>query len=319
MRYYFYGTQRGYVAYSGQDWGAIGNTRRVAVPFDVTGYGTGLYGGSSMTITMIGGPGSFYSTGNHIAQLVDRSSSHFGAGWWLSGLEQLVSAGGGVYQHIRGDGSSTQYVWNGTSYKAANWSYPDSITHNPSTGEFTRWGPEKLQVRFNSGGLHTSTVNRLGQTTTFAYAPGTSRLTSVSVPVASGTSLTYTFSYDGNNVLQQVAAPGSRTVTLGRSGQRITSITDPDGKTGILLQFCRHFSLTMEVSNATRWSTHGSTVQRGVQADRGSIEQAAGVASAGSGRRVRDSSVHAVEVAEGCPGWSFAWTGPSRTEAGAGA
>ena len=214
-------------AYYSTNWGAPGNTRRVAVSTDVSAYTTSL---QHYFLCIDWTPGCYYYPQGTMA-IVDRSGSNFGAGWWLAGLEELYFPDTSTILWVGGDGSTRVYSKiNSTTFKAPNVDRPDSITVSGAT--YTRWGPEKLRVQFNASGLHTSTTNRLSEVTTFSYVSGTRKLSTLSVPVRSGSALVYSFYYDGNNILDSVVAPNAgaaRKTSLARNGSQITSITDPDG------------------------------------------------------------------------------------------
>jgi len=158
--------------------------------------------------------------------VVDRSASPFGAGWWLAGLEMLAPS---TMIWTSGDGSVRQYIAAGTNlWRAPYVDRPDSIVRDPNTGNYTRYLPHAGRVVFNSSGQHVQTINRLGQTTTFGYSNG--QLQSITLPVISGSSPTYTFTFNGTQA--QITAPPvngqSRITTVVLSGGRATSIRDPD-------------------------------------------------------------------------------------------
>jgi RHS repeat-associated protein len=232
VQVYVDGTQRGSSTYSGSNWGAGGNTRRIALQVDASGLGTSLRS-YYVTATLIGGPGGVLTSATEKLAIVDRSASPYGAGWWLAGLEELHVQNSTTLLWVGGDGSTRVYTLSGSKYVTDRFNAPDSIT--TSGTDFIRWGPASLQVRFNASGLHTSTTNRLWQIVSFAYVSGTRRLSSITIPVTTApTSPVYTFSYNGSNVLYQVTAPNagtSRTVTISHgSTYQNTAITDPDGK-----------------------------------------------------------------------------------------
>jgi len=231
-RVYVDGVQRGYKSLPGSDWAAGGNTRRMSVAVDATGWGTSLRN-YYVQVTLVGGSGGPYTTPTEQLAIVNRSGSHFGAGWGLAGLEEIFFINSSTILWVGGDGSTRVYNQNAaTTFRANDFERPDTITQSGS--DYIRWGAAKQQVRFSSAGLHVSTTNRLGQVTTFGYQAGTRRLTSISVPVRSGSALTYSLSYDGNGVLYQVSAPTAgvaRTVSIARNGFQITSITDPNNTT----------------------------------------------------------------------------------------
>ena len=216
-------------SYPGSDWGATRATRRMAIPVNASAYSTSLRWYSVCvgvtTATCVGTPLTGYLA------VVNRAASNFGGGWWLAGLEELYFKDANAILWVGGDGSTKVYTKvNATTFKAPAFEGPDSITVSGSN--YIRWRPAKLRVQFNSTGLHTSTTNRLGHVTNFTYNAGTRQLSTISVPVKSGSPLVYTFYYDGNSVLDSVVAPNAgvaRVVRLARTSHQITSITDPDG------------------------------------------------------------------------------------------
>jgi RHS repeat-associated protein len=234
--------------WAGSDW-TSGSTRRIAADFDMGLDTTGLY--DIVLVTH-----RWYTSTLHSVQHdsthgqvvnVNRAASPFGAGWWLAGLEQIFGYSTNQLAWVGGDGSTRVYalastnLWRPAVYTGER----DSITYNPSTTTYTRWVPHGVQVLYTQSGRHSSTIDRLGHTTAFFYAPGgvqTYSVDSIRVPTSNG-SLAYQFTYGTNGVVQSVSAPsptGSggtrRLVSLvtqatgyERAGYRIDSIADPDG------------------------------------------------------------------------------------------
>jgi hypothetical protein len=129
------------------------------------------------------------------AIVLARGASAFGAGWSLAGLEQLYFPQDTTQLlWVSGDGSARIYhrVGNTNSFLADSLDGPDSLTRNPATLTFTRFAPGGLRIHFDSAGEHATTVNRLGQTTTFAWSGGL--LQSITVPPTSA-GLTWHFTY----------------------------------------------------------------------------------------------------------------------------
>lgn len=162
----------------------------------------------------------------------NRQFSDFGAGWWLAGLEQIVLGQGGssakpdsIVAWIGGDGSMQKYVWQQTIgsqdiYVAARViDRPDTLvkdTSLPST-PWVRREENNLRVFFDAYGRHTLTINRIADTTRFAWkAGGAVRLDTIIVPGG----LKYNLSYDTGDRLVSVTAP-------------------PDGATARVVQFER--------------------------------------------------------------------------------
>jgi len=148
-----------------------GATRRIALGFSgpAQNVATGVHdyifeadtGGTGQTMT---------ATGQLV--IVDRSTSYFGAGWWLAGLEQW-NQNTGVW--IGGDGSARLYTLRPGSvapnrvWGAPSVTYPDTIRETTSGTEFVRQMPDSVWVYFDTQGHHVRTRNSKGHITTFAY------------------------------------------------------------------------------------------------------------------------------------------------------
>ena len=89
---------------------------------------------------------------------------------------------------------------------------------------FTRTLKDGTEIHFNADGLHTSTEDRHGNTTTYAYDNG-GLLTSITDPVGLVTTFTYS---DG--LLSSVTDPAGRVTTFDHDDDHnLVRITDPDG------------------------------------------------------------------------------------------
>jgi RHS repeat-associated protein len=211
-------------SWNGTDWVA-GETRRIAVQLDAGSWSTGLYP-FTLQINQVTGGSTVLATLSGNLSVVNRSSSPFGAGWWLAGLEQLVDPGDGTRFWIGGDGSTRRYSSIGTNiWTASTVDRVDSLTFDGTN--YYRHLPNKVLVRFNASGQHVSTINRLGYSTVFAYATAGGRtvLSTLDMPVLSGTTR-YTFNFNGSGQLTSVDAPHPS-----GSGSRTTTVT-PDPTTG---------------------------------------------------------------------------------------
>jgi RHS repeat-associated protein len=206
-----------------------GTVRRVVAICTSTTLPTGAYPFTlEVTSVKSGAKTSFQESGTLI--VVNRSSSAFGAGWSMAGLEQLFfPADANTRLWVSGDGSARVYrrVGSTNTFFADSLSRPDSLTYDPGTSTYTRWAAHRLQVRFNSAGLHTATTNRLGQTTTFSYTGGL--LQSITVP-PSGVGLAFSFGYTSGK-LSSISSPGTPTTRVTRvyqSAGRVDSVMDAD-------------------------------------------------------------------------------------------
>jgi RHS repeat-associated protein len=228
------GVVRASGSWAGNQW-SPGAVRRIALGF--TGpsqsLATGVYD-YVLEVTKLYAPDTcpkITTTGKLV--IVDRSTSYFGAGWWLAGLEQWIKASS-VW--VGGDGSVRQYTLRaGTVYPNRVWgapsvTYPDTIRE--IGGEFVRPLPDSVWVFFDTTtGRHIRTRNQQGHVTTFGY-DGSGNLSTITLPPAASP-LSYTVTYVSGKVSTIVApgVPSSRTTTLTITGGRLTSILEPDTRT----------------------------------------------------------------------------------------
>ena len=97
------------------------------------------------------------------------------------------------------------------------------IVKNPDS-TYTRTLKDGIKINFNSAGLHTSTVDPNGNTTTYSY-DGNGLLTSIIDP----TGLVTAFAYDGNGRLSSITDPVGRTAQISINPQgNLVSIANPD-------------------------------------------------------------------------------------------
>jgi RHS repeat-associated protein len=172
--------------------------------------------------------------------IVNRSTSPFGAGWWLQGYERLYPLpSANKWLWVGGDGSAR--VYDSTSagvYVATTYDRPDTLLKVGSN--WHRRLSNGAFVSFANIGRHESTRAELGWVTTFSYAGGTDTVPqSVNLPLPSGSSATraYSFWYSaitGGPALDSIKSPTNagvaRTVKVRRSSGsfQVDSITDPD-------------------------------------------------------------------------------------------
>lgn len=208
--------------------------RRIAVAYDALNDSSGPYG-YTLTLTAkylsAGVQKSAATTGTLV--VVNRVQSPFGAGWWLAGLERILFPTSDTTTRfwIGGDGSTRLYSKvNSTTWIAPTLDRPDTIAWDGT--EYVRHLAHGVHVLFNTSGVHTATLDRLGHRTSFTYT--TNKLQTIQVPTPTGGStVTYGFTYDGTGHLQTATSPGpagtARTTTVTITSGRTTSILDPDG------------------------------------------------------------------------------------------
>jgi len=226
------GPPQGTRKWLGNQW-APGQSRRIAFGFEGLSLATGVYAYTLEVRNWYPSPTpSQPTTVNGELIVVNRSNSPFGAGWWLAGIEQLFWLADGRRLVILGDGSARVYApVGGNLYTAANPTRPDTLD---GTGvDYVRRGPHGVRVHLSAtDGTHISTVNRLGEQTTFAYDACTQRrLRTITLPPG-GPGNVYTFNYasptDCATRLVSVTSPGNRTSNLTDPSGQLTAINDPD-------------------------------------------------------------------------------------------
>ena len=172
------------------------------------------YGATNTTITLSG-----------TATVLNQSTSAFGDGWTLDGLEQIIPASGGVILSLGGGGDS---LWFAGSFGSGGGTYTtpegdfSTLVQNAG-GSYTRTLPTGDQITFNSGGYETATIDLNGLHTTYGYTGGL--LTSITDPYSNITSLTY----NGSNLLQSIEDPAGRLATFTMSGGGLEAVEQADG------------------------------------------------------------------------------------------
>lgn len=202
--------------------------RHIALAMDASAYATGVYPYTlEVTAMYAGSPRRSRVSGKLI--VVNRAMAPFGPGWSLAGHEQLLVAD---KLWIGGDGSA--HVYEPVPGRADAWTAPASNVGDTllatATG-YERRIPGNVKVLFDATGRHVATLDRLGRETRFAYDTDGHLAEVTGPPLTSA--LTWYFDYAAG-LLGAVRAPGvtattSRTISFGRSGRQLTSVTDLDG------------------------------------------------------------------------------------------
>ena len=157
--------------------------------------------------------------------MLNQSSSAFGDGWTLQGLEQITSASGGVI--LSQGGGSTSLWFSGSPGVGGNYTSPagDFSTLTKTSSGYTRTLTDGTQITFNSSGYETAIIDLNGLHTTYSYNSSISsrRLrtptrNSRRSPTASG-----------GGSLQTIEDPALRLTTLTHSGSDLTGVQQADG------------------------------------------------------------------------------------------
>ncbi|MFL5403413.1 MAG: RHS repeat-associated core domain-containing protein, partial [Gemmatimonadales bacterium] len=222
------GTVRRTANYNG--WGGYDSTtRQIALSYDAPGYGhqTGIYPFLLRIQNQYTGQ-VFDATLSDTLIVVNRSTSRFGAGVWIAGLEQLVLAQPNQsLLWIGGDGSAKVYRPAGTNqWIAPKGSFQDLISFDPVAREYTRALRHGVKVVFDTVGHHIRTVTRTQQPTTFLWVADS--LKSITVPPVGQPNTTYTLFYDIAGKLDRIVDPANRTLDVTVVNGQLTRIVDPD-------------------------------------------------------------------------------------------
>ncbi|MBB4635619.1 RHS repeat-associated core domain-containing protein [Longimicrobium terrae] len=221
--------------YPGSQWGS-GTARRISIVMDTLASLTGVYPYTMQVTAHYTGVSYPVAVAGEVA-VVNRALSQFGPGWWLAGMEQVVTVSGNRLLRVGGDGSTRIYSPVSTGvWVAARVDRADTMWARPGGG-YQRRTPQGAVVSFGPQGEHLSTANRLNQHTRFVRDISNGPLNWLEVPRqtgATGASLHYRFVLNAAGMVAAVEAPDlndvrGRVVTLGRDAlNRVTSITDPD-------------------------------------------------------------------------------------------
>jgi RHS repeat-associated protein len=199
-----------------------GDIEQIALQANATSLSTGRYSYSAQVIDIRSGTTTFTYSGS--ATVINNSTSPFGDGWTLQGLEQIVPASGGVILSLRDGGESLWYTGSfgsgGGTYTSPAGDFSTLVLN--SNGTYTRTLPDGTQINFNSSGYEIATIDLNGLHTTYSYN-GSNQLTSVEDPYAGFTTFTYSSGY-----LQTIQDPAGRLTTFTFSGSSLQAVQQAD-------------------------------------------------------------------------------------------
>ena len=159
------------------------------------------------------------------ATVLNQSSSAFGDGWTLEGLEQITPAtdNSGVILSLGDEGASLWFAGDpavGGSYTTPAGDF--STLTKTSTG-YTDVLPDGTQITFNSSGYETATIDLNNQHITYSYN-GSNQLTTIT----DNYNKTTTFTYSGSD-LSTIKDPAGRLTTFTFSGADLAAVQQADG------------------------------------------------------------------------------------------
>jgi RHS repeat-associated protein len=200
-----------------------GDIQQIALQADATSLATGRYNYTATVIDYRATNTTFTPAGT--MSVLNNSSSTFGDGWTLQGLEKITSASGGVILDL-GDGGRSLWFKNaasggGFTDQAGEFS---TLTGNGVSG-YTRTLTDGTQITFDSSGRETATIDTVGLHITFSYDSG-GNLVKITDPYGNSTTLTYSAGY-----LQSIKDPANRLTTFTHTGANLTGATLPDNST----------------------------------------------------------------------------------------
>jgi YD repeat-containing protein len=247
-------------------WGS--GPKQLVLDWNASGHATGIYP-YTLTVRSVATTDSAAASVNGLIHVVNRGQSPYGKGWEWLGVERLVfnqpvGSGQSHIMWVGGDGSSKLYRQSSsTVWVAPKEAFPDTIVY--ASGEYTRKGPNGLEVIFDGSGRHIRTSGRTTQVTHFHWT--SDRIDSVRVP-PSGGGRTFRLKYDGSGKLDSVVVAAGKGVDVGIVGGGVGTLAYwgwPDGT---------YESITSDVAGrpastldnrggATRWiyGDHGLLVE----------------------------------------------------------
>ncbi|MEP6492499.1 MAG: RHS repeat-associated core domain-containing protein [bacterium] len=249
--------------------------RRIAIQFDARALGLTTpdqpVGAFAYKLFVYSGDNhSQFGSDTGTVVVIDRTSSIFGKGWWLDGLEQLsfVTPDANHLLWVGGDGTSRLY----TKQSATFWCVTPALDRVDSLmlegSSYVRHLPNGARVEFNLAGRDTATVNTQLHRTRFHWSTALDKLDSIVLPAPSSaanlrrtykldyfapggvlpwrlhvvtspsgstlrqTTLTYTTAPGGSTVVSSIADPDHSAVTFGfDAAERVGSRVDRRQKT----------------------------------------------------------------------------------------
>jgi YD repeat-containing protein len=199
-----------------------GDIQQMALQANATTLSTNRYSYSVQVVDQRSTNTTFTYSGS--ANVLNQSTSAFGDGWTLQGLEQVITptGGGGVILALGGNGESLWF--SGSPGTGQNYTSPagDFSTLTKTASGWTRTLPDGTQITFDSNGNESATIDLNGLHTTYTFSSGL--LTKITDPYGGVT----TFSYSSNK-LSSIQDPSARLTSFTFSGNNLAAVQQVDG------------------------------------------------------------------------------------------
>ena len=142
-----------------------GDVQQIALQANATSLSTGRYSYSVQVVDERST--NTTSTYSGTATVLNQSTSAFGDGWTLQGLEQVIPATGGVILTLGDNGESLWF--SGSPGVGGNYTSPagDFSTLTKTSTGYTRTLTDGTQITFNSSGYENATIDLNGLHTTY--------------------------------------------------------------------------------------------------------------------------------------------------------
>jgi hypothetical protein len=150
----------------------------LAFQFDGSGYATGRHPVTVRIRAWSGGVASAATTLNTHVLIVNGSSSPFGAGWDIAGLQRLHISGSNAVI-TTGDGSAVHFAWSGSAWQAPDGEASTLVAISGS--QYERRFLDGSFVRFDAAGRIIRAQDRFGNATLVSW--GASGPTAITEPM----------------------------------------------------------------------------------------------------------------------------------------
>ncbi len=205
------------------------STRRVAVSFDGLAWPHG-YHRYALQVRRWYNTGAELVSATGALAITNRSTSAYGAGWWIAGVERILRDVDGSLLWTGGDGARRRYASvGGGAFVAPTLDRPDTVIQ-VGTSWYDRRLPHGVTVRFDyNTGLHVRTTNRLGHVTRFVYSGSTAYLDSI-VPPSGALAVAWTFQYAASRLSAVDAS------VVGLAGRKDRFVVNDSGDLATVVQ-----------------------------------------------------------------------------------